>query len=169
MHFNERSSVHRLVLAGLLAALITLLTLAGVPIPFMPYAYVNLGDAAVYVAAALLGPVWGPLCAGVGSALADVLYGSMIYVLPTFIIKGLMAFFAALMLRRFGPKKSGMLYLSLAVAGLIMPIGYFIFEAFLYGAATALPGMLPNLAQYLAGVLLGVPGIRVANRIIRRD
>ena len=73
---NDRT-IRTLAKAGLLTAAIVLLT-AVVAIP-MPggLGYINLGDAGVLAAAALLGGWWGAGCAAVGSALAGI--GSVLY------------------------------------------------------------------------------------------
>lgn len=162
MKLDISKRLHRLVAAGILAGLILVLTIAvPIPIPHMTGAYVNLGDAGVYLAAFLLGMPWGALCAAVGSALADVVLGSMFYAIPTFFIKGLMAFVAAMLLKHWEGKR----VFALLVAGLIMPAGYFAFETMLYGFATALLGVPPNLIQYAAGIALGLPVIKLSERL----
>ena len=65
-------TIQTLAKAGLLAAAIFLLTaVVSIPIPG-GLGYVNLGDAGVLTAAALLGGWWGAACAGVSAALADL-------------------------------------------------------------------------------------------------
>lgn len=164
MKYDQDNRIHRMVMAGLLAALIMALTIVvAIPIPSLAGAYVNLGDAGVYLAALLLGNPWGALCAAVGSALADLLLGSALYMAPTFFIKGLMALCAAAMLRR---RQGKLLLPALASAGLIMPAGYLLFESALYGFGTAVLGLPANLLQYAVGVALGVPLLRLAAHAI---
>lgn len=163
MKYKENNPIRRLVLAGLVCGLILLMTMVlMVPIPHLAGAYVNLGDVGVYLAAFLLGGPIGAVCAGVGSALADVLLGSVHYAIPTFLIKGLMALLAALFLKRFPQRR----FLALLLAGLVMPVGYFLFEALLYGPVAALAGVPANLMQYAACVALGLPVIRIAERML---
>lgn len=167
MNFNKPTT--RLVTAGLLTGCILLLTVSvPIAIPNMAGAYVNPGDVGVYVAAYLLGTPWGVLAAAAGSALADLYYGSVLYIGPTFIIKGLMAFTATNLLRRWNKIP------ALLCAGILMPVGYFIFETVYYtvvaggalkaGMATAMLGVLPNLAQYAFGVVVGLLLIKVLER-----
>ncbi len=164
MRIDLSNKIHRLVLCGLLAACILVLTIVlAVPIPNMTGAYVNLGDAGVYLAAAVLGGPWGALSAAVGSALADVMLGSALYAIPTFLIKGLMAFFAGLLLKRFS---AGKRLIALAIAGSVMPVGYFLFETALYGAGPALIGVPANLVQYGVGILLGSPVIAIVEKFL---
>ncbi|MDL2258029.1 ECF transporter S component [Eubacteriales bacterium OttesenSCG-928-K08] len=163
MKFSNKSPIHRLVLGGLSTAVILILTLIAFPVPHAAGAYVHLGDAGVYVAAYILGGPWGALCAAAGSALADLMLGSAIYAIPTLIIKGAMAFLAGVMIKRAPTRR----FLTLALSGIIMPIGYFLFEAALLGAATALIGVPANLLQYAAGVALGVPAIRLCEKFFK--
>ena len=78
------------VLCAMLAALCCLATLV-LQIPSPIGGYLNLGDGFVLASAFLLGPWYGALAAGIGSALADLLGGYVQYVPGTFVIKALMA------------------------------------------------------------------------------
>lgn len=161
MKIDLNKPLHKLVLAGLLAGCVLLLTIAvPIPIPNMAGAYINPGDTGVYVAAYLLGAPWGVLAAAAGSALADILLGSILYAGPTFLIKGLMAFVAAKLLKSWQGKK----LIALLCAGILMPLGYFLYETALYGAATAMIGVPLNLIQYVIGVVLGLIAIKVLER-----
>lgn len=143
--------IKRLVLSGILAAIVIVLTaLVSVPLPG-GHGYINLGDAGVLTAAYVLGGAWGALCAGIASGLSDVLLGWGIYAPATFIIKGGMAFFAAyLMKKRSGGLRAWTVYL----AALLVPLGYLLFETVLYGTAAALPNVPLNLAQCFAGAAI---------------
>ena len=58
--------------------------------------YINLGDAFVLLSVFILGPVYGTIAAGVGSALAD-LFGYITYAPGTLLIKTVMAIVAYLL------------------------------------------------------------------------
>lgn len=159
MEKKTEAPLYKLVLGGLMGAVILLLTIVvAVPIPGMAGAYVNLGDAGVYLAAFLLGP-FGALAAGIGSMLADLLLGSALYALPTLCIKGGMA------LLYWALSKKTHRAVAMLIAGALVPVGYFLFEATLYGAATAALGIPANLIQWAVGVLLGLPVLRIAQRL----
>ena len=86
-------SVKKLTTAGVMAALVFVMTyVPKVPVP-VTGGYVHLGDGAIFLAALLLGPLGIP-AAAVGSGLSDLLGGYMVYVLPTMAIKGLVALIA---------------------------------------------------------------------------
>ena len=142
---NDRT-IRTLAKAGLLTAAIVLLT-AVVAIP-MPggLGYINLGDAGVLAAAALLGGWWGAGCAAVGSA--DLFLGYGFYAPATFFIKGCMALLAWLLLKKLPQRLS---LLALALAALLVPAGYFAFEAALYGAPAAWANVGFNTLQCLVG------------------
>ena len=157
---NTQKPVNRLALSGVLAAVVVILTVVTYfPIPGVAGAYINLGDVGVYLCAFLLGSPWGVLAAAIGSGLADLILGSALYAGPTFLIKGAMALIAALLIARWKKPLPAVI-----LAGLLMPAGYFIFEAFLYGAATAALSLPLNGLQYAAGVLIGYAAIRLAQR-----
>ena len=148
---NKNDSVRTVVTYGIMTAIIAVLTLfASIPLPVgSGGAYLNAGDAAVYASAYILGPWGGAVVSALGSALADILHGAAVYAPVTLVIKGLMALVCGLLLkklRRIPP----------VIAGLIMPAGYFAFEAILYGSETALFGLWTNAIQYTFGVVAGI-------------
>ncbi len=143
--------IKKLTLAGLMCAIVVITTMfAAVPIPGVQGAYANAGDAAVYASAFLLGWPWGVAVAAVGSGLADLLLGSALYAPATLIIKGLMAFIAAKLL-----KKGGMRIPKLLISGLVMVAGYFAYECLIYGASVAVLSIPANLIQAALGAVLG--------------
>ncbi len=151
MHDSMNHSVRRLTTAGVLAAAIVLLTtLVSIPMPG-GLGYINLGDAGVLIAGALLGGGWGALCAGVASALSDVLLGWGVYAPATFLIKGAVALFAGFL---FSKTEKGIRYLFFYIAALIVPLGYFLYETVLYGYAAAIPNVVFNAIQCIIGAVV---------------
>ena len=154
----KKLKVKNLVLAALFCALIFVVT-AVLPIPLGNGGYANLGDTIIAVSAFFLGPVWGFLAAGVGSALSDLFLGYGIYAPATFIIKGTMAVAYILILRPFAKKKIASIPMTVVasiVAEAIMVLGYFAFESILYKTpAGALPNVPGNLIQAAVGIVCG--------------
>ena len=140
--------IRLLTTAGVLSAVIFLLTLL-VRIP-IPVGYLNLGDAGVFLVAILLPAGYAALCAGVGSALAD-LVGFPLYAPVTFAVKGLAALVFALLFRKLPGK---LRYLAF-VAVLIVPLGYFAFEIITEGAV-AWADLPLNLLQAAVGAGLAL-------------
>ena len=147
----------KIVMAALMAALTCVATMI-IKIPSPLNGYINLGDCIVLVAGWMLSPTYGFLAAGLGSALADVFSGYMTYAPATFVIKGLMALVAfygfKVLRKKFGNLPSGIL--SGLAAELVMVLGYFVFEGFLYGFLPSAVNILPNGVQGIAGLVIGV-------------
>ena len=137
----------KLVTCAMLAAIACVATMI-IRIP-IPKGYVNFGDCIVLLGGFLLGPVSGALAAGIGSALADIFSGYAIYALPTFVIKGLMAFIGAVLLKRFSDNKFWYIFLYTFICELIMILGYFLFESVLYGFVAAFASVIGNSMQGL--------------------
>ena len=119
--------------------------------------YVNAGDAVVLLGAFLLGPWWGALAAGLGSALADLLAGYAMYVPGTLLIKALMALAAGKLLNTLGLKKPVPAAVAAGcIAEAIMVAGYFLYECFILGYGAAALGSVPfNLLQGVFGAAAG--------------
>ncbi len=147
----------RLVLAALLAAITCVATmLVKIPTPLKGYA--NLGDCIVLLSGWLLSPLYGFAAAGLGSALADLFSGYVIYAPATFVIKGLMALLASLGYRLFS--KYIRPTLARIATGLacevLMVLGYFLFEGVLYGFLPSAVNLPANAIQGAVGLILGV-------------
>ena len=159
----HKLSVKQLTLSGVLAALVFVLTyLPKVPVP-VTGGYIHLGDGAIFLAVLLLGPLGIP-AAAIGSGLSDLIGGYMVYVIPTLVIKGLVAFIAWKLYRK-GSWVSAVI--AFIVAELAMVLGYFLFEAVMYGVAAAAAAILPNVVQGIGGVMLGLVYVALAPRLER--
>ena len=157
----KKINVKQLTLCGVLAALVFVLTyFPKVPVP-VTGGYVHLGDGAIFLAALLLGPLGIP-AAAIGSGLADLIGGYMLYVIPTVIIKGLVALVGWKLYKK-GSWVSAVVAFVLAEA--VMVLGYFVFECFTSGAPAAAAAILPNVVQGVAGVVLGLICVAVTPRM----
>ena len=137
-----------------------------IKIQITPNGYVNFGDGVVMLAGFMLGPLYGFMAAGIGSALADLLSGFVVYVPATFIVKGLMAvvaFYTTKVLFRV-MNKIGSIILATVLAELVMILGYYIFEGFIYGFDVALLSMPGNAIQATAGIISGTIFIRMYDK-----
>lgn len=153
---KNKNATQKLVLAALLAALVCVATMI-ITIPSPLKGYLNLGDSVVLLAGWMLSPVYGFLAAGLGSALADMFSGYVIYAPATFVIKGLMALAAFYGYKLLHKKLHNLPARIIAgiVAEVVMILGYFIFEGVLYGFGPSAVNIPANGVQGIAGLILG--------------
>lgn len=153
------TKIKRIVVTAMLAALTCIATMI-IKIPSPLKGYLNLGDCIVLTCGWLLSPVYGFIAAGLGSAMADVFSGYMIYAPATFIIKGAMALVAfygfKLLNTILGIGKLPSEIISGIVSEIIMILGYFVFEGFNYGFVASLVNIPANAIQGAIGVFLGI-------------
>ena len=147
----------KLVMAALLAAMTCVATMV-IKIPLTATGgYINLGDCIVLLSGILLGPLYGGLAAGIGSALADLFSGYVVFLPATFIIKGFMAVIMGLFIKDLSKNNAVKTAIIGAIAECFMIAGYFFFEAvvmgFGLGAAASIPG---NAIQGIVGLILAM-------------
>ena len=166
-------STRRIVLCALFSALTTVATMV-IQIPSPMSGYVNLGDVFVLFGAFVLGPLLGAVAAGLGSALADVLTGYVIYAPATLIIKAGMALivlFVYKALKKLIKTDMASVVIASIVSELFMVLGYFLFACLIMGkglsAAASIPG---NLVQGVFGVVLSsvLYGIFIKSNLFNR-
>jgi len=120
--------------------------------------YIHPGDAIVILSGVVLGPVWGLLAGGIGSALADLLGGYLTYVPITFVIKGLVALTAGLIYQKIGKTKKSR-YTAVVLGGIVDIVfvagGYFLCEAMMYGMAAA-ASIPANIIQGISGLIISI-------------
>ena len=164
----RNARLFKLVLAAMFAAFGCVATMV-IQIP-APTGYVNLGDAIVILAGFSLGPVYGFVAGGLGPAMADLLLGYGMYAPGTFVVKGMVAVIASLILLVYyklkkEPTISRLLVCTIPAEG-FMALGYFVYEMLILkygvGAAAAIPA---NLVQGLVGVVASVVLFRLLYKV----
>ena len=147
------NKTQRVVLSALFAALICAATYIHIPVGS---GYIHPADGILIVGAFILGPGFGAASGAIGSALADMFAGYGFYIPATFVIKGLMAVFAALLYKKL-PSRFELLKVSASAicAEFIMVLGYLLFELIFY-REYALVGALSNLIQAFAGIVVSL-------------
>ena len=155
------AKVRKVIMTAMLASLVCVATMV-IKVPSVQ-GYLNLGDGIVLLTGWLLSPGYGFLAAAVGSALADVLSGYLLYAPVTFLIKGSMAVVAGFVFRRLSNKIGDIpgRIVSCLSAELLMVLGYYVFEGFLYGFIPSTVNILPNAVQGIAGMILGLVLIQI--------
>ena len=150
------NTTKKIVFAALLAALACVATMI-IKIPTPLGGYIHAGDAVVVLAGFLLGPVWGALAAGLGSCLADVISGYVVYAPGTFVIKAVVALLAGWII---GTKLIKNEFAKALVAGIIGGIvmvgGYMLYEAVFMGFGVGAAANIPmNCIQGAFGAVAG--------------
>lgn len=147
----------KLVTAALFAALACVATMI-IKFPSPLKGYLNIGDCVVLLCGWMLSPVYGFVAAGLGSGLADLLSGYLVYAPATFIIKGLMALIACytfkLIHKSLGHNLPARI-VSGILAEIIMVLGYYVFEGFMYGFIASAVNIPANAIQGIVGLILG--------------
>lgn len=164
------NKIQKLTLAALFAAFVCVATMIiKIPTPGTS-GYIHPGDAFVILCGIFLGPIYGGLAAGIGSALSDLLGGYLLYVPATFIIKGAVAVAVYYSYHKFGKfikqpvfrcAFSG-IFSTLIVAG-----GYLIFELAIYGTG-AIASVPANLVQGISGLVLSSLMLPFLNMMLRQ-
>jgi energy-coupling factor transport system substrate-specific component len=157
--------IRRIVLTGVMIALVAVFTLA-VRVPFaLTQGYFNFSDVGVFLAGFAFGPWVGLVAGGVGTALADVAGGYALYAPLTLIAHGLEGLIAGAIARR----GEGVLSMILGWAGgaVVMVTVYFLGEAFIFRmgvAAAATEALTINLPQVVVGGIVGIPLVLALRR-----
>ncbi len=147
----------KLVTAALFAALACVATMI-IKFPSPLKGYLNIGDCIVLLCGWMLSPVYGFVAAGLGSGLADLLSGYLVYAPATFIIKGLMALIACYVFKLIHKSLGHNLparIVSGILAEIIMVLGYYVFEGFMYGFIASAVNIPANAIQGIVGLILG--------------
>jgi len=162
MKQNNRSL--QLSLAAMMAALIFVAT-SFIKLPVsLTQGYIHLGDGFILLGAALLGHP-AIIAAALGSALADLLGGYTMYILPTFVIKGAVAVIAVVFMT--GERPLWVRILGMILAEAVMVLGYLVAEWLVlgYGLAAAAGAVAPNIVQGVSGVVIGAVMLPLIRRV----
>ena len=156
-HEKNKKIIKKIAYTGVLAAFIFIGTQLHIPTAI---GHINLGDPVILVASYILGP-FAAVAAAIGSALADLIAGYPQYVIPTFLIKGIMGLVAGIIMKRGNGNNVPLVrkLIAAVIAELIMVAGYFGFESlpFMYGVTAALGSVVPNLIQAGAAIIGAIP------------
>ncbi len=155
------NKLQKTVFTALFMALCCVGTLIYIPSP-ASNGYLNMGDCFVILSGWFLGPVYGFLAGGIGSAISDLLLGYASYAPATFLIKGIMALVCFYMIKAlskaFCGKRISLLRIASAlVSETIMVSGYFLYDALLMKSfISPLSGIPGNAIQGFFGITASV-------------
>jgi uncharacterized membrane protein len=154
------NNINKLVSAALMAAMTCVATVV-IAIPSPVGGFIHPGDGFVILSGIILGPFFGGLAAGIGSMIADLILGYSAYAAATLIIKCLAAITAVCIYRILHKSKKLKLiplFAASVLGGVLITLGYFIFEGAILGLgfATAAMNIPFNLIQNGFGIVISV-------------
>lgn len=155
---NKFFSARRMAFIAAFAALTIVATIVIVIPSPVGEGFINVGDAVIFLCAALLDPISALIVGGVGSALGDLILGFAYYAPFTLVVKGLEGLFAALLIKLLRKTKLPAVFcfaFAMIIAGCWMAVGYCISETILYGWAMGIANVPFNLIQAGVSVVLG--------------
>ena len=158
------TNIRKITQTAVAVALVCIATMISIPVA--PTGYINLGDALTLFFGCLLGPVYGAIAAGVGSALADIILSYVYYAPATLVIKAVMAVVAGIFFK-YGKNKLGIKTISgFVISEIIMIFGYYLYYAIISkNFIAALSTVWGNACQALAGIVLACLLIKISKRI----
>ena len=144
---RKKATTFYVVLIALFSALVCVLTVF-VQIP-VGYGYINFGDALIFISASMLGPIGGAIVGALGSSLADIFSGFVIYAPFTFVIKGGEGFLCGILYLYVFKRRRPILrrLFSMLIAGLLVVVGYFLTDLILFGWAASLFNFISGPVQ----------------------
>lgn len=149
-------STTKLTTCAIFGAIICVAT-TFISVPAPSIGNINIGDVFILCAAWILGP-FGALSAGIGACLADLFSGYAIYAPATFVIKILMALACYYLYIEFFKLTKWQLFsrvFSAFTAEVIMVLGYFLYESFIFDIKTAFASTPYNAIQGAICLLVG--------------
>ena len=113
--------------------------------------YFHIGDSMIFIAVIILGKRNGSIAGALGGALADLLCGATIWIIPTLLIKYVMAWIMANAIEhKVNP------YLSAILGGIFQISAYTLAETFLFTWPAALGALLGLTIQTFGGIIIFV-------------
>ncbi len=150
---KNNDKIIKLVTAALMAALTCVVTMfLPIKIPNTQGGYIHPGDAFVLLSGIILGPLYGGLAAGIGSFMADLFLGAVVYAPATLVIKTLAAIVASYSYRHI---RKDSVILSGVFVGIVVTVGYYLYDCILSRNVIAPLAFIPfNLLQNVMGIVI---------------
>lgn len=139
---------------ALMAALVCLATYL-IKIPSL-HGYTHLGDCMIFISVLTLGTKRGAIAGGLGAALADFLGGYMIWIVPTFFIKAIMAILMGLICEKLLKNHKYGWIIGSIIGGMSQIILYTLVKFPLFGSAYAISGLVSLSFQTISGIVLSI-------------
>lgn len=156
---ETQNKTRLIAISALLAALVFLATAYILHIPMGGNGgYVHVGDAFIYLAAAILPTPYAMAAAAIGAGLADVATGAAIWAIPTMIIKPILVLFFTNKTEKIINKRN---IIATIIAGIVGTVLYMIAEGIMIGSMQAafvmsLVSLVQPLGSAIVFIIVGV-------------
>lgn len=154
-----QSKTKSIVMCGLLAAIICLTTAYIFHIPVgANNGYIHIGDAFIYLAAAILPTPYAVCAAIIGAGLADIVTGAAIWVIPTIIIKSLLVSMISYKEDKIINIRN---IIGAIIAGIVGTLLYMVAEGIIFGSFASafvltLIGLVQPVGSLIVFILVGL-------------
>ncbi|HHZ02933.1 MAG TPA: ECF transporter S component [Tissierellia bacterium] len=158
----DDKKIKEMVYTSLLAALVCVATfIIKVPSP-VTGGYTHLGDGFIFLGVILLGKRNGAWAGAIGASLADFIGGYSFYVIPTFIIKAIMALIMGSVIERL-PTRMKNRWIGGALLGSVWQIGaYYVVGSLIVGNFLSTISEIPgNIVQSAIGIIVSAAFLAV--------
>ncbi|MEN8077593.1 ECF transporter S component [Clostridioides difficile] len=147
---------------AMMAALVFIATYS-LKVPSL-HGYTHLGDCMIFISVLLFGGKKGAISGGIGAALADLVGGYMIWIVPTFFIKFIMAIIMGVIIEKILCNVKLNWIIGACLGGLFQIVAYTIVKIPLFGIAYALAGIYGLTLQTISGVVISILIISVLSK-----
>lgn len=115
--------------------------------------YSHMGDCMIFLGVLILGRKQGAIAAGLGAALSDLLTGAALWVIPTFVIKFIMAWMmGSVVEKKLFPVGNNVI--GALLGGIFQCFSYTLVKIPLFGLAPAIASIFGICMQTLAGLFI---------------
>ena len=146
----------RIVFSGMFIALVTVATFINVPYPGSAGGLMHLGTLMLFIISLKFGKTYGALAGGIGMGIFDVLGGWMSWAPGTLVVRLIMGYVVGWIAQDEKGQGSNIYrnIIAIAVGGIIMIVGYYLYEAiFLTTFEAASLSFVGNAAQIGIGLI----------------
>lgn len=159
---SMKNNIKLISLTGLMAAMVFVFTFT-FKVPIGPMGYAHLGDAFIILAVWILGGkrAWFP--AALGAGLADFASGYVMWILPTVIVKTLMAVTIFLIAEKVFKSKTVGFILGIIAGAVVHIAGYSVAWYIIGGKAGLTGAIIPLVLQTVVGAVIGIILLSVLN------
>lgn len=126
--------------------------------------YTHIGDSIIFLSIALIGSKRSSLAAGIGAALADLIGGYTVWVLPTLIIKSVMALICGLFAEKIFKNKTVGYFVGCILGGVFQIFGYSVARTIIYDFKTAIASLPTLTLQTVVGFVVAIVLIVIFNK-----